>query len=103
LEVSEVTNIGRYNNFDDDEWRNFGDEVFWWAISEYRMMLRAPDKVSEAVTKLALNSALESLAKFFVVAKKEKGIEMSFDDAYKEAYECVQTDFNWDLERRMKL
>ena len=94
---------GRYNNFGDDDWQDFGNEVFEWAISEYRMMLRAPDKVTEAVTKLALNSALESLAKFFVVAKKEKGIEMSFDDAYKEAYELVQTDFNWDLERRMKL
>jgi hypothetical protein len=94
---------GRYNDFDDEDWRAFGDGLFEWAISEYRQMLKARDSVDEAVCKLALNSALESLAKFFVVCYEEKGVTFSFDDAYKEAYDLVQMDTNLDLEQRMKL
>ena len=94
---------GRYNNFDDEDWRAFGDGLFEWAISEYRQLLKARGGVDEAVCKLALNSALESLAKFFVVCYQEKGVTFSFDDAYKEGYELVQMHTNLDLEKLMKL
>lgn len=94
---------GRYNNFNDEDWRLFGSALFEWAISEYRQMLKATDRPYEAMCKLALNSALESLAKYFVVCQAEKGVKVSFDDAYKEAYDLVQLETNLDLEQQMKL
>ena len=94
---------GRYNNMNDEDWHEFGNELLWWASGEYRMLLKASGAANEAVAKLALNGALESLAKFLVVMREEKGVIVSFDDAYKEAFDLVKTDFNLDFEAKLKL
>ena len=94
---------GRYNNMNDKDWQDFGNCLFWWATSEYRMLLKASGSADQAVGNLALTAALESLARFLIVVRKESGEDIDFDEAQKEAYELVQKDFDLDLEQRMKL
>ena len=96
-------NLERYKNMNDEEWHKFGGALRWWAQNEYKMMIEAQTTEEEAVAELGLHAALDSLAKYFVIAENEKGIEIDMPKAFQVAYGVIREDYASNLDEQLEL
>jgi hypothetical protein len=87
----------------DEEWHKFGGALRWWAQSEYKMMIEAQTTEEEAVAELGLHAALDSLARYFVVAENEKGIEIDMSKAFQVAHSVIREDYASNLDEQLDL
>ena len=93
----------RYKNMDDDEWQKFGGALRWWASNEYQIMLGGETSAERSVAELAFSSAVDALAKYFIVFEKERERELNVSEAVLMAHDMVRKQHASDLEKGMKL
>jgi hypothetical protein len=86
--------IGRPSGMNDEDWIRLGDVLFQVCREAYRDFLHAKDGPAAVEADASLNMFFEHLALWLVASEQEVGNQLSYDDAFEEAWVITRSYFD---------